>query len=233
MTLVPEFLACVDTTLEQQNSRQKERDAISPPPSDAPRCSSTLPYALSRWPERAETTTATKRQLADDVARRGGRLKSDSDSTIASKSSPVEVRRKLSLLEEKRAIFQRRFFDSSSRSTRDTQSDDTVIIVGGLTSSVADEQREEEERRRRARQISVRTFDTFSTFKDTLDSEGELAYLESGFEEDYTDSCGRKDGDYASFHAAMASIVGAMDHPEKVEITYLPLLVCRCFCDSE
>lgn len=134
---------------------------------------------------------------------------------MASKSSPVEVRRKLSLLEEKRAIFQRRFFDS----TKDTNSDDTVIgasVDGGRPSATGEPlERREEERKKKARQISVRTFDTFSTFDGSFDEDTELGYLR-GIEEDYTESYDRKDGRYSSFHAAMAPMIGAVEHPEKV-----------------
>lgn len=193
---------CADTEQDQQ---QKQQDTVSPRP-DA-RCSSTLPYAVSRWPERSET------RLAEDATKKN-RLKSASDSSVASRSSPVEVRRKLSLLEEKRAIFQRRFFDSS----RDTQSDDTLVAVsvdGGEGFSVADEslERREEERKKKTRQISVRTFDTFSTFDSAFDED--TGYLR-GIEEDYTESYDREDGKYSSKYA-MAPMVGAAEHhPEKV-----------------
>lgn len=167
----------------------------------------------------------TTRRSADETFGKG-RSKSDSDPSTA-RSSPVEVRRKLSLLEEKRAIFQRRFFDSS-KSTLHARSDDTTIDVGtsdrSLNIITGDNyppplERREEERTGKTRHISVRTYDTFSTFEGTLDEE-ELAYLAGDIEEteNYDDS------DYAGFHAAMASIVGATDHPEKVEVT-LPFYV--------
>lgn len=145
------------------------------------------------------------------------KIKSDSDSSVASNPSPVEVRRKLSLLEEKRAIFQRRFFDS----TKDTRSDDTVIAVSlddggsGVTGGEPLERREEE-RKKKARQISVRTFDTFSTFDGNFDEDTGLGYLR-GIEEDYTESYDREDDTYSSFHAAMTPMIGgAVEHPEKV-----------------
>ncbi|XP_067217269.1 uncharacterized protein Rab32 isoform X2 [Linepithema humile] len=168
-------------------------------------CSSTLPYALSKWPERSE--------VVDTAVKRGKlKLKSDSDSSATSRSSPVEVRRKLSLLEEKRAIFQRRFFDSS----KDTQSDETVIAVS------VDDARREEERKRRARQISVRTFDTFSTLEGTFDDDAGLGYLD-GIEEDYTESCNNTDSNYRRFHAAMA-VMGAGDHLDKSSSNNAPNL---------
>lgn len=131
---------------------------------------------------------------------------------MASKSSPIEARRKLSLLEEKRAIFQRRFFDSTK--------DNTVIAISvdnGKSNIIGEPlERREEERRKKARQISVRTFDTFSTFEeDAFDEDAGLGYL-CGIEEDYTESYDREDGRYSSFHAAMAPMIGALEHPEKV-----------------
>lgn len=170
-------------------------------------CSSTLPYALSKWPEHSET-----RPFAEDATKKYKlKTKSDSDTAVASRSSPVEVRRKLSLLEEKRAIFQRRFFDS----TRDARSGETVIAVhvdGGGSGEPL-----EEGRKKKARQISVRTFDTFSTFEDAFEEDRGLGYLR-GIEEDYTESYDREDGEYSNFHAAMAPMVGAVEHPEKVRL---------------
>jgi len=123
---------------------------------------------------------------------------------MPSTSTPIEVRRKLSLLEEKRAIFQRRFFDSKSKDT--THSDETVIDVNvrdNLSSSNSEflQQREEEEKKK-VRHISVRTFDTFSTFGNTLD--------EDDFSEDYNDTS----SNYRRLYAAMAPMLGAVDHLE-------------------
>lgn len=129
-------------------------------------------------------------------------MKSDPDIAPTSpRSSPVEVRRKLSLLEEKRAIFQRRFFDSSK------------------DAAPGDGERREEERKRRARQISVRTFDTFSTLEGTFDDDdaGLGSYLD-GIEEDCTESYDNADSNYRRFHAAMA-MAGAGDHLDKVRST--------------
>lgn len=190
---------------------------------DVSPCSSTLPYALSKWPERGGETT----RLADDAAVKRDKLKtkSSSDSLAVSRSSPVEVRRKLSLLEEKRAIFQRRYFDTSYSSDR--QTDDTVINVGdGGQSSITDNEisverlpeRREKEGKRRARQISVRTFDTFSTF----DEESALGYL-GGIDEDLTESY-----NYSRFHAAMAPVVG--DHGDKVRLVGMSLITEVVFC---
>ncbi|KAL6423723.1 hypothetical protein ACFW04_010305 [Cataglyphis niger] len=128
---------------------------------------------------------------------------------MTSDSSPVEVRRKLSLLEEKRAIFQRRFFDSS----KDTK--DAVLTVSSLTiddepPSTIDnesfEQQEEERKKRRARQISVKTFDTFSTFETALDEETGLDYLGS-IEEDYTESYNNMDDHLSKSHSAMVGAI--------------------------
>ncbi|XP_050462963.1 ras and EF-hand domain-containing protein homolog isoform X1 [Cataglyphis hispanica] len=188
-----------------QHPQREEQDKVSR--SDL-QCCSTLPYALSSWPERSET------KLAEDAVLRTGktRAKSDSDSSglrMTSESSPVEVRRKLSLLEEKRAIFQRRFFDSS----KDTK--DAVLTVSSLTiddepPSTIDneffEQQEEERKKRRARQISVKTFDTFSSFETALDEETGLGYLGS-IEEDYTESYNSMDDHLSKSHSAMVGAV--------------------------
>jgi len=190
--------SCTDTA---QRPQQEKQDTVSR--SDV-QCYSTLPYALSKWSEHSET------KLAEDAAVRTGktRARSDSDSSdlrMTSKSSPVEVRRKLSLLEEKRAIFQRRFFDSSSK---DSHSKDSVIAISSLTiddepPSTADVffEREEERKKTRARQISVKTFDAFSTF----DEETALSYLGS-IEENYTESYNNMDN-LSKSHAAMVEAV--------------------------
>lgn len=134
------------------------------------------------------------------------KTKYDSDSSECMLSaSPVEVRRKLSLLEEKRAIFQRRFFDTRSKDT--THSDETVIDVNvhdDLTPSTNDEflQQREDERKKKVRHISVRTFDKFSTIGNTFDEED--------LSEDYNDTS----SNYRKLYAAMAPMLGAMDHLE-------------------
>lgn len=180
----------------EQHSQQENQDNASP---FDKLCSSTLPYALSRWPERSETE--------DPVARRGKiKPKYDSDSfeSKPSTSSPIEAaRRKLSLLEEKRAIFQRRFFDSKSQDA--TRSDETVIDVNihGESSSTNEFlQQREEERTKKVRHISVKTFDTFSTFGNTLDEED--------LSEDYNDT----GSNYRRLYTAMVPVLGAVDHLE-------------------
>ncbi|RLU21054.1 hypothetical protein DMN91_007670 [Ooceraea biroi] len=215
------------TKTDQQNKPDTEQ---LPQQDNASRseaqCSSTLPYALSKWPEISET------KFVHDAEVRRSKLKTRSESdSSASRSSPVEVRRKLSLLEEKRAIFQRRFFDSSSK---DTQSDDTVIAV-----TVADDNpcttdnnfldQRDEERKRKARQISVRTFDTFSSLEGTLLEEAPSDYLD-GVEEDYTESYNRTDNNYSRFHAAMAAMSSSNNTPnlgvgEKREHLYKILVI--------
>ncbi|EFN69859.1 Ras-related protein Rab-32 [Camponotus floridanus] len=182
-----------------QRPQQEKQDTVSR--SDV-QCYSTLPYALSNWSRDSET------KPAEDAAVRTGKTRADSDSwdlRMTSKSSPVEVRRKLSLLEEKRAIFQRRFFDSSSK---DSHSKDSVIAISSLTiddepPSTADVffEREEERKKTRARQISVKTFDAFSTF----DEETALGYLGS-IEENYTESYNNMDN-LSKSHAAMVGAV--------------------------
>lgn len=181
----------------EQHLQQENQDNASR--SDE-QCSSTLPYVLSRWSECSET------KLAEGPAIRKSRVKAkyDSDSLecMPSTSSPVEICRKL---EEKRAIFQRRFFDSKSRD--ETRSDETVIdlnIHDDLSNINCNEflQQREEERKKKVRHISVRTFDTFSTFGNTLDEED--------FSEDYNDT----DSNYRELYSAMAPMLGATDHLE-------------------
>ncbi|KMQ94302.1 ras-related protein rab-32 [Lasius niger] len=202
------FLAYTDTA---QHPQQEKQDKVSR--SDV-QCCSTLPYALSSWPERSEL------RLAEDAANiRTGktRARSDPDSSnlrVTTESSPVEVRRKLSLLEEKRAIFQRRFFDSSYE---DTRSNDAVTIssltIDDEPPSTADneflEQREEDRKKRRARQICVKTFDVFSTFESALDEEAGLGYLGS-IEEDNTESYGDNMDDHLgkSHSATVGAVAG-------------------------
>ncbi|XP_077257934.1 RAS oncogene family member Rab32 isoform X3 [Temnothorax americanus] len=108
----------------ERQSQQENQDNASP---FDKRCSSTLPYALSRWPEPSET------KPAEDPAARRGKL--------------------------------------------------------------------EEERKDKVRHISVRTFDTFSTFDNTLDEED--------FSEDY-DNTG---SNYRRLYNVMAP-VAAVDHLE-------------------
>ncbi|XP_018363221.1 PREDICTED: ras and EF-hand domain-containing protein homolog isoform X1 [Trachymyrmex cornetzi] len=159
---------------------------------------STLPYSLSKWSESSKTKLAE-----DPVARKGkAKTKYDSDSSeyVPSTSLPVDVRRKLSLLEEKRAIFQRRFFDSRSKDI--TCSNETVIDARDDLSSTNNNeflQQREEERKKKARHISVKTFDTFSTFGNILDEED--------FSEDYSDTS----SNYHRLYATMAPMLGAMD----------------------
>ncbi|XP_033339643.1 RAS oncogene family member Rab32 isoform X1 [Megalopta genalis] len=147
-------------------------------------CSSTLPYAISKWPEQKPGKSGERKSLLSS--------KSESDSGIHTKSPPHEVRRKLSLLEEKRAIFQRRLFES----TRDSESGETVIAV-----DLNDEEKRKQSSRRedttkkKARHISVNKFDTFSTFEGTFDDETGVGYL-AGIEEGYTESYNRQNDLY-------------------------------------
>ncbi|XP_011166200.1 uncharacterized protein LOC105200376 isoform X1 [Solenopsis invicta] len=191
-------------TIQQDTKRhlqQENQDNVSR--SDE-RCSSTLPYALSRWPERSETNVA---KLAEGSAIRS-RVKAKYDSSDSSEYMPSTssfVRRKLSLLEEKRAIFQQRFFDSWSRDA--TRSDEIVIdlnihndpsntTTNELFQQRREEEEEEEEEKKKVRHISVRTFDTFSTFDNSLDDD---------LSEDYDTG-----NNYRELYSAMAPI----DHLE-------------------
>ncbi|XP_076395136.1 RAS oncogene family member Rab32 isoform X2 [Megachile rotundata] len=173
------------------------------------RCSSTLPYAISKWPEQKNGKSSESRKSKLNA-------KSESESGI-SKSSPHEVRRKLSLLEEKRAIFQRRLFET----TRDSDSGETVVAVTvsdeDRSTPTKKEEKHEEAGKKRARHISVGKFDTFSTFEGTFDEETGVGYL-AGIEEDYTESYDRQNDGYASIPTAMGPMVATGDTVEKAKI---------------
>ncbi|KAI4498405.1 hypothetical protein M0802_006584 [Mischocyttarus mexicanus] len=182
-------------------------------------CTSTLPYAISKWPDQR------KRELTPEVSRKiklSVKAESDCGTYNTKKTSPVELRRKLSLLEEKRAIFQRRLFET----TRDIDSGDTVIAVTldedfnksddtRNTSNVHDTGEDTTNTKKKARHISVRKFDTFSTFEGTFDEDTGLGYL-AGIEEDYPESYDREDDEYADLQSAMAPMLAAAnDNIEK------------------
>lgn len=170
-----------------------EHDSEQKSPRPEARCSSTLPYAISKWSEqkvsRSTSNEPTKKPKLN--------TKSESESSI-SKSSVREVRRKLSLLEEKRAIFQRRLFETS----QDSDSGETVIAITlddeNKTSAKEEENRvEQNKKKKKARHISVKKFDTFSTFEGTFDEETGIGYL-AGIEEDYTESYERQRDNYVA-----------------------------------
>lgn len=122
----------------------------------------------------------------------------------------------MSLLEEKRAIFQRRLFET----TRDTGSGETVIAVTldeEDKSSAQAEEKREDSTRKRARHISVKKFDTFSTFEGTFDEETGVGYL-AGIEEDYTESYDRQNDNQPALPSTMAPMVGANDNLEKAKL---------------
>ncbi|XP_035727987.1 uncharacterized protein LOC118444134 isoform X6 [Vespa mandarinia] len=197
----------------QQHGEQQERKSEI-------HCTSTLPYAISRWSDQRKESTSS------DVLRPKRlsiKAESDGGSTInARKTSPVELRRKLSLLEEKRAIFQRRLFES----TRDiSDSGETVIAVtldedrNNVIEKSHDFDFDDEDGKdtlkKKARHISVRKFDTFSTFEGTFDEDTGLGYL-AGIEEDYTEKFDRQDEEYAKLQSAMAPMLAAAnDNIEK------------------
>ncbi|XP_043486153.1 EF-hand calcium-binding domain-containing protein 4B isoform X1 [Polistes fuscatus] len=180
-------------------------------------CTSTLPYAISKWPDQR------KDQLTPELTRKMKlSVKADSDCGTYStkKTSPVELRRKLSLLEEKRAIFQRRLFEST---TSDIDSNDTVIAVtldeefdkSNKTRSSINDSGDDTSTKKKARHISVRKFDTFSTFEGTFDEDTGLGYL-AGIEEDYPENYDREDDDYNDLQSAMAPMLAAAnDNVEK------------------
>lgn len=177
MNLVSLSGACADS--EQKSPRPEAR------------CSSTLPYAISKWSEQKARPTSNEPTKKPKL-----NTKSESESSI-SKSSVHEVRRKLSLLEEKRAIFQRRLFET----TQNTDSGETVIAITiddeNKTSEEEKNRVEQNKTKKKARHISVKKFDTFSTFEGTFDEETGIGYL-AGIEEDYTESYERQRDNYVA-----------------------------------
>ncbi|XP_072766024.1 uncharacterized protein Rab32 isoform X2 [Anoplolepis gracilipes] len=192
VTVVQHTTPLVIKSFVQQDTAQHPQEKQGQVSRSDTQCCSTLPYALSSWPERSET------KLAEDAAIKTGARSDPDSSNLRVTSSPVEVRRKLSLLEEKRAIFQGRFFDTLSK---DSPLKDTTSSL-----TIDDEQGEEERKKKRARQISVRTFDTFS-FESALDEETGLGYLGS-IEEDYTESYNNMDDLSKSPSAIMGAVAG-------------------------
>ncbi|CAL7937742.1 unnamed protein product [Xylocopa violacea] len=182
------------------NSKHDSESPDKSPKSET-RCSSTLPYAISKWPEQRASSQQPRKRL---------NTKSESDSGLA-KSPPHEVRRKLSLLEEKRAIFQRRFFESTRDSTDSRQ---TVVAVTVDDDDDRPSVKEENSGigKRTARHISVKKFDTFSTFEGTFDEETGVGYL-AGIEEDYTESYDRQNDNYRD---TMGPIMGDTGERSKI-----------------
>ncbi|XP_057330766.1 TNF receptor-associated factor family protein DDB_G0272098 isoform X1 [Microplitis mediator] len=132
---------------------------------------STLPYALSKWPDEKSGQTKKGKFVG----------KSDSESALKEirpdESSPVEVKRKLSFLKEKRAIFQRKYFESSEVNHSGENSLDTVIDNSGDSVNLSDpkcsiDNNDNIKIYGLSRHINVRTFDSFSTtFKDSIDEQ--------------------------------------------------------------
>ncbi|XP_011311316.1 ras-related protein Rab-44 isoform X1 [Fopius arisanus] len=136
---------------------------------------STLPYALSKWSDHSVDIRGASKKLKLAV-------KAGSESSLRTPpvTPPVELRRKLSLLEEKRAIFQRKFFASSEGIPSLENSRDTVV---GIKGSSPEDKSEDDPlpdnfgSRRPSKHISVRTFDIYSTVDGDFDEESE-DYLE-------------------------------------------------------
>lgn len=130
---------------------------------------------LEQERELAKRSEASSARPGDLLRKAGLAVKSDSESS-SPKSSPKFQHQRLSLVEERRRFFQRRHSTASNQ-----DSGDTVIAV-----TVVDEDGDEpvkELSEKKARQISVRKFDTFSTFEGTFDEDTGLGYL-AGIEED-------------------------------------------------
>ncbi|KAK0180418.1 hypothetical protein PV327_006062 [Microctonus hyperodae] len=129
---------------------------------------STLPYALSKWPEKKLETKTSGQFKKSKLS-----VKSESESSLTRhlsvKTSPVEVRRKLSLLDEKRAIFQRKYFKSSEEeedlsfgTSRDTVIHATNESLDRFVESTDGKKTvDNSSDLKSSRPISVKTFDTF------------------------------------------------------------------------
>ncbi|XP_015119201.1 ras-related protein Rab-44 [Diachasma alloeum] len=164
----------IRTSFSQERKQSPEERRPEPSGSQAV---STLPYALSKWSDRSVDIGGSSKKLKLAV-------KAGSESSLRTPpvTPPVELRRKLSLLEEKRAIFQRKFFASSEGIPSRDNSRDTVV---GIRGSPSPEENPSEEdpfpenfgNRRPSKHISVRTFDIYSTFDGDFDEESE-DYLE-------------------------------------------------------
>ncbi|XP_015587449.1 ras and EF-hand domain-containing protein homolog isoform X2 [Cephus cinctus] len=160
---------------------------------------STLPYAISKWPEQAVQDARLDPSKKPKLS-----VKSDSESAVPPKTPPAELRRKLSLLEEKRAIFQRRRYDTSHDTSDETVQAHTVDDETAARLSVASGN---DDTKRRARHISVRKFDTFSTFEGTFDEDTGVGYL-AGIEEDFAESVEHLSDSFASADAMPTHTVG-------------------------
>ncbi|KAG9428682.1 ras and EF-hand domain-containing protein isoform X1 [Apis mellifera carnica] len=84
----------------------------------------------------------------------------------------------------------------------DSDSGETVIAITlddeNKTSAKEEENRvEQNKKKKKARHISVKKFDTFSTFEGTFDEETGIGYL-AGIEEDYTESYERQRDNYVA-----------------------------------
>ncbi|XP_043284557.1 ras and EF-hand domain-containing protein homolog isoform X2 [Venturia canescens] len=143
---------------------------------------STLPYAISKWHDQSKG----EHQQPVESSRKSKFLgKSDSESTATAPTTPpIELRRKLSLLEEKRAIFQRRRYETSQDSSCDISHD---TVVAASLGSTRKDSCDPENTVKRARHISVRKFDTFSTFEGTFDEDTGVGYL-AGIEEVHSEN---------------------------------------------
>ena len=191
---------------------------------------STLPYAISKWSESTqEPLDSTKKPKLS--------IKADSESAaITPTTPPVELRRKLSLLEEKRAIFQRRRYETSQDSS-DDQSYDTVVAASG--DSVRKDSYDPDTTKKKVRHISVRKFDTFSTFEGTFDEDTGVGYL-AGIEEDYSerdcthdiyDEYKNLEGDYEDEKRRMQNIEENLDNSRSLsQDSAVRYLVIQQFC---
>lgn len=160
---------------------------------------STLSYATSKWPGSFSIHQASKKpKLA---------VKFESESALSSPKSPPLVPRRKSLLEEKRAIFQRRRFDFSTDTSGDTVLAVTVDDKSARKTFLNPEEVQKKEKiKRKARHISVRKFDTFSTFEGTFDEDTGVGYL-AGIEEKHLENYENQNEDYFNFQESMAHVL--------------------------
>lgn len=160
-----------DSLLSSSSSASSVSSAISQKTGQSV---STLPYTISKWSEESSEIETSRKKTKLSV-------RSESEASVVTPT--LEYRKKLSLLEEKRAIFQRKYFESSLNTgskddSRCTVIDTTAATGGGGGGGSVDESDNKNQNftsgKKPSRHISVRNFDGFSTF----DEEDLAGYLE-------------------------------------------------------
>ncbi|XP_044577994.1 uncharacterized protein LOC123260759 isoform X1 [Cotesia glomerata] len=187
---------------------------LPPVGQESPRSVSTLPSAVSKWPE---TKGPPKKSKFPSKLDRESGLKEFKPG----ESPPLEAKRKLSLVKEKRAIFQRKYFETSEVGYSQDNSLDTVVgnVGAGISDSITfsdnaisiDNDDIDLNKRKPSRHISVRTFDSFSTtFKESVEEQDPPVEEDQLHSIDITDHNNRtlaslEDQNYSSTSMAVSS----------------------------